>query len=134
MSVDLSAIKAHILDIAEDRVASLAESFRDTLRGFEPRRTGELAESTEVDQVRRTGTGASATVVVGADYARFVNDGTGIYGPEGRPITPTRADGVLVFDWPAAGGLVFARRVSGSEPTHFWERAVAAWPSIVATA
>jgi len=27
---------------------------------------------------------------------------------------------VLVFDWPAAGGTVFARSVAGSQGTHFF--------------
>jgi hypothetical protein len=40
---------------------------------------------------------------------------------------------VLVFDWPAAGGIVFARQVRGTEPTHFWERTLDAWPAIIAS-
>ena len=66
-----------------------------------------------------------------APYASFQNYGTGIYGPEGTPIVPRRPGGVLVFDWPAAGGIVFARSVRGTEPTHYWERTLDEWPEIL---
>lgn len=51
------------------------------------------------------------------DYARYHHDGTGIYGPTGRPITP-RNGKFLVFPG-KGGGTVFARQVRGSPPNPF---------------
>lgn len=58
--------------------------------------------------------GSKLIVRVGTNlkYARYVHDGTGIYGPRGQPIRPVRAS---VLRWPAkGGGFVFAREVKGS--------------------
>lgn len=65
---------------------------------------------------------------VGSDvpYARYVEEGTGIYGPRGRRITPVRRQ-ALKFprprSWGAgpsnAGGFVFRRSVAGSPPNPF---------------
>lgn len=130
--IDVSDLERAVRDFAHQRGSNLAEAFRDTVRSLVPRRTQELHDSIEVDSVDDYDRGTRARVVVGAPYARFVNDGTGLYGPRGDFIRPRKAGGVLVFDWPAAGGIVFTRRVSGSEPTHFWERALDQWPRIVA--
>jgi len=111
-----------------DRCSSL---FVRTARGRASRRTNELADSIEAGPVYKAGSTFRTTVEVGAEHGVYQDRGTGIYGPEGRPITPRRADGVLVFDWPAAGGVVFARSVRGTPPTRFWQRTVADWPQIV---
>lgn len=134
MSVDTSRIEALVLASAEERAVELAEEFIETVRSTMPRRTGDLADSVEIDRVDVTRERVTVRIIVSAPYARYVNDGTGIYGPEGEPIRPLRPNGVLAFDWPAAGGLVFARHVRGSEPTHFWERALDRWPGIVRAA
>lgn len=66
---------------------------------------------------------------VGSDvpYARYVEEGTGIYGPAGRRITPTRRQ-ALKFptprSWGTGGrqadrGFVFRRSVAGSPPNPF---------------
>lgn len=129
--VDVSQLEAAVRDYSEEKARQLGEQFVEVLRDHMPRRSGALAASAEVESVEVTARGASARIVVGAEYAVWVNEGTGIYGPDGVPIEPRRPGGVLVFDWPAAGGIVFTRRVSGSEPTHYWERTLEAWPAIV---
>jgi hypothetical protein len=115
-------------------MGAIADEFVNTARGFAPRRTGELADSIEVDSVSRGTGGVTARIVVGAPYATFQNFGTGIYGPSGTLIEPKRANGVLVFDSLIMGGLVFVRWVRGTEPTHFWERTLDQWGDIVARA
>ncbi len=55
-------------------------------------------------------------------YASFVHDGTGIYGPAGRRITPQRA-AVLVFQW--MGQTWFRRSVTGQQANPYADRAVA---------
>lgn len=68
-------------------------------------------------------------------YARAVHDGTGIYGPKGRPIRPV-SESILRF--PVRGmtsaatrsstptGFVFAREVKGTPPRPFLKNALPA--------
>lgn len=79
----------------------------------------------------------AATVGSGLEYARYVHQGTGIYGPRGRVIRPVSSK-VLVFEARSArttprgrGGLVFAAYVRGQKPQPFLVdalRAVSPWP------
>jgi hypothetical protein len=129
----MGGVEQAVREWAVQRVGDLATAFVQVVRDKAPRRTGELADSVEVDDVSQTGDGATAHVVVGAPYASYVDEGTGIYGPLGTPIVPVTAK-VLVF--PATVGpraYVFTPYVLGSEPTHFWSRALEDWPSIVAS-
>lgn len=130
MTTDASILHERVRAFALERAERLGDEFIDTLRGNMPRRTGDMAASAEVDEIKETSEGVTVKVIVRSPYARFQNDGTGIYGPDGVPITPVRSP-VLVFDWPAAGGLVFTRRVRGTEPTHFWERTLDQWPQML---
>jgi HK97 gp10 family phage protein len=129
--INVEGLKDQVRSYALARAERLGDAFIDQLRSNMPRRTGELAASAEVDDISEQSDGVKVKVVVRSHYAAFQNYGTGIYGPEGTPITPRRAGGVLVFDWPAAGGVVFARSVRGTEPTHFWERTLDQWPTII---
>lgn len=47
-------------------------------------------------------------------------------GARPHPIRPRRAGGVLVFDWPKAGGVVFLRHVNhpGNPPRPWWRAVV----------
>lgn len=101
--------------------------------GGHPKRidTGDLRSSVQV-QLRAL---AGAPVVrIGSNRktARWVHDGTGIYGPRGRPITPKSAK-VLVFSSALYGsktgknrGKVFARSVKGMRPNPFLKDALPA--------
>lgn len=131
MSVDVESLKHQVREYALARAGRLGDAFIEQLRQNMPRRTGNLAESASVTSIEPKTDGVTVKITVSSPYGRFQNDGTGIYGPDGVPITPRRAGGVLVFDWPAAGGVVFARRVRGTEPTHFWERTLDQWPQII---
>lgn len=95
---------------------------RDAARRNVNSRTGTLARSIEVSLVTR-GEGTGAQVGTSLFYARYVHDGTGIYGPTGRPIRPQRGK-VMVFQ--GNTGTVFARTVKGQRGTHFLERALRA--------
>jgi HK97 gp10 family phage protein len=132
MTVNVDALHKQVRTYARERAERLGDAFIEQLRGNMPRRTGDMADSAEVESIEEHSDGVKVKVVVRSKYAGFQNYGTGIYGPEGTPITPKRANGVLVFDWPAAGGVVFARSVRGTEPTHFWERTLDQWPTIIA--
>lgn len=82
-------------------------------RAGRPRRIdfGRLRTSVYVRPVRVSGLPG---VQVGADvrYARWVHDGTGLYGPHATLIRPTRGR-FLVFTPKGAAGAVFVRSVRG---------------------
>lgn len=99
---------------------AVSERMVQDTRDKTSRRTGQLAESIGADQWQESGDRYTTTIRATAPYAHFQDVGTGIYGPTGSRIYPRRQGGVLVFDWPAAGGTVFARSVAGSPGTHFW--------------
>jgi len=63
-------------------------------------------------EVRVDGRGLVGVVGVSVDYARWVHDGTGIYGPRRAPIRPRTAR-VLAFKPKGSSKVVFARQVRG---------------------
>ena len=79
---------------------------------------GKLAGNFGLEQVDEI----SWRVFTNTEYAQFVHDGTGIFGPRGAPIVPVAAK---VLHWIAKGGEeVFARSVKGSPPNPFVDRAI----------
>lgn len=132
MSVDTSVLEQAVRDYAVTKLAELADAFVFVAQGNAPRRTGALAESISHDEPTVAGDTVSCTATCTADYAEYQEEGTGVFGPDGVPITPRRKGGVLAFDMPSAGGMVFARSVLGTEPTHFWQRSLDMWGTIVA--
>lgn len=65
-------------------------------------------------------------VGTGVYYARWVHDGTGIYGPRGQKITPRTAK-FLVFRWKKMGNkLVVTKSVKGMKPNPFLKKALPA--------
>lgn len=105
------------------------------------RKTDAIATATvKVDEGRLknsrvSGVRDEATRLVGyieytVDYALFVHEGTGIYGPRGRPIKPKRGE-FLVFR--INGQLVYARQVKGSRPDPWLVNALkkaSPWPVV----
>lgn len=85
-------------------------------------RTGALARSIDASIVIANGT---AGCKIGTDlfYARFVHDGTGIYGPTRRRIEPRNAR-ALVFS--SSSGRTFSAHSSGQRGTHFLRNALRA--------
>lgn len=89
------------------------------------RRTGALADSIMADPWQEQGDRYVTTISAGRGLpnpavAAYQDRGTGIYGPNASRIYPRKPGGVLAFDWPAAGGVVFARSVAGSPGTFFF--------------
>lgn len=131
MPVDRASLERVIGAFAQDRADALGVAFVERARGYCSRRTGALAESITAEPARVEGGSASVHVYVGAEYGAYQDRGTGIYGPTGQRITPTNPDGVLAFDWPAAGGLVFFKSVAGSPGTAFFTRTVEEFDAVV---
>lgn len=61
----------------------------------------------------------------GLYYARWVHDGTGIYGPKARPIRPKTAKYLRWVD--KAGTPHFARQVRGMKPNTYLKSALPAY-------
>lgn len=86
--------------------------------------TGRLRASINTQLVVRDG---RPVAVVGTNvfYARWVHDGTGIYGPRGRRITPVRRKR-LRFRPGGTGRYVYARSVRGMAGNPFLRNALRA--------
>lgn len=57
-----------------------------------------------------------------AEYAGYVNDGTGIYGPHGQLIY--RKDIGKPFSFNVGGEMVFVRYIKGQKGQHFVEKSI----------
>jgi hypothetical protein len=91
--------------------------------------TGQLRSSI-THHVTLAGTSAKLRVGSPLERARYIHEGTGIYGPKGKPIVPVTAK-ALKFPTPKSigplrpggsrspGGFVFAKSVKGIQPNPF---------------
>jgi hypothetical protein len=86
--------------------------------------TGRLLRSIRVSPVRSNGA-SELSVQIGSDlpYALWVEEGTGVFGPHGTPITPRTAP-VMVFYSRVYGGRVVTRNVIGQVGKHFLRNAL----------
>lgn len=84
--------------------------------------TGRLRSSITVE-ITSSRNRLACRVGTNVRYARLVHDGTGIYGPRSRPITPTHAS-VLAFTPRGGDTMVFASSVRGSPAVPFLQDAL----------
>ena len=86
--------------------------------------TGRLRASIATVVVTR---GGSPVVLVGTNvnYARYVHDGTGVYGPRHTPIRPRRGK-FLRFRPRGSRKWIYARQVKGMKPNPFLTNALPA--------
>lgn len=109
-------------DIAEGLMREAVPKVAQTVAGDAPRDRGVLAESIRADRavVRESSTvwaGTVRQVDAEAEHGKFLESGTGLFGPRGRRITPRTAS-VLRFQ--GDSGTVFARSVAGSGKHKGW--------------
>ncbi len=84
----------------------------------EPVDTGNMVNRTTYEVIDED----NAVIKITAPYAKWVNDGTGIYGPYKTPIVPTTAQALRFI----IGGQTFIRRsVKGMQGRHFVEKGIA---------
>jgi hypothetical protein len=126
--VGISSIAAAMEDSlrqhCRDNLPLVTAQMVEATQAAASRRTGALAASIGADEWADEGTRFTSVIYAGRDLdnpdvARFQDEGTGIYGPEGQRIT-AHGGGVLAFDWPAAGGVVFFRSVAGAPGRHYF--------------
>lgn len=122
MSFDIEV--NHNLDDLERRskqsiisaVREIASLCLSRIRTNSPKRTGALSRSWMMEKVSELTYKISTSI----KYAKWVNDGTGIYG-SGKPITPKRAK-YLRFQ--IGGSIIFAKSVKGQKGQHYVEETV----------
>lgn len=117
-------------------IRRIAEATRSLAVAKAPVDNGPLRASLRV-RMEYSGTQVKAWVYSNLEYALYVHEGTGVYGPKGQPIRPKRAQ-YLRFEArnprttaPGRGNIVFARQVKGARPNRFLLEALrqaAPWP------
>jgi len=98
-------------------VRDVSEYCHGKIKANSPKRSGALSRSWVMDQIGAL----QHKVATSIKYARWVNDGTGIYG-SGRPITPKRAK---YLRFTIGGRVIFARSVRGQKGQKYVEKTVA---------
>lgn len=116
----LDQLRSHIGEHAVRVAMRAADEAVSRTIAEESRRTGAMAAATHHTLPVLNSDRVTCEIRVDTDYAKYQDDGTGVYGPGGQRIYPRKPGGVLVFDWPAAGGVVFARSVAGAPGRHFF--------------
>lgn len=124
VDVDEAAVARLVADVVDEVTAEVANAARRRA----PVDRGQLRASIR-SETRQRGSQVVGEVWSSLEYAAYVHQGTGIYGPTGRPIRPRRAR-FLSWEQPGVGRL-FAREVRGQRPQPFLAEALAEvspWP------
>jgi len=139
--VDDTALRAAVVQKSLELGDRLGDLFVERAQSYAPRgsfgdRGDAIFENIGHDPADVAGDMVVIRVYCTSGHARYNNEGTGIYGPEGEPITalhtlPNGEPGFLKFD-SAIMGIVFTKEVAGYPGSHFWDRAIDDWPDIVA--
>lgn len=121
-----------LLNSATGPVGQLvARVTRDVLRTVEiqcPKRTGDTSRSFRSEVVVRPNRQIRGRVYSDDPVVRYLEEGTGLYGPRRRRITPRTAK-ALRFE--AGGQIIFRKSVRGMEPQPFMKRSLeiaSPWP------
>lgn len=141
LSVDRASVERALLRVSPERIIvarralmiQAAKVGEAVVKRNVPRRTANLQRS-----IRGVvGPDGNAVITATARYAKWVDEGTGIYGPRGQRIYPTHA---RVLAWPGGvaggpgarltgsprsgtpGNMQFARSIAGMRPRHYIKR------------
>lgn len=88
-------------------------------KSFSPVKTGTLARSISSVVAPLSGS-VKGYVSASASYARYVEEGTGLFGPQHQLIKPKNAKSLA---WKGSGGMVFAKSSKGMKPRKFMRMA-----------
>lgn len=108
----------NLRNIVYDRVEEVAYQVTDAIRAFQPNDTGMTRSLWTFRVEGRQSAKVTARIYNPSDVAAWLHTGTGIYGPLGRPITPTRAE-FLRFKPKGASQFIFRRSVRGMTPSDY---------------
>ncbi|MFF2650604.1 HK97 gp10 family phage protein [Streptomyces sp. NPDC058045] len=113
--------EAAVAELVREIVGDITTATANAARRLAPVDNGQLRASIR-DSVAVRGSTVVGEVYTDLEYAAYVHEGTGIYGPTGQPIRPVRA---RVLSWqPRGGSRMFAREVKGQRPQPFLLRAL----------
>lgn len=107
---------------AEARAEAIAQEIVNEARANCPVDNGALRASIS-STVAVNGDRCKITVGSPLEYAAYVHEGTGIYGPKNSPIVPVSRD-FLRFIPKGGSEYVFARSVKGMKPRPFLADAI----------
>lgn len=108
-------LRAAVRSEVERRLGAVRDDVVADAKQTAPRDSGALADAIVADDWTLSGTRYTTTVRVPVQYASWVEEGTGVYGPYGQRIYPVRAK-ALVFFWkrgPNGPGVYAYRSVAG---------------------
>ena len=117
VNLDDFDLEGTMADIKKDLISVSGVKLHQFLKTNTPKDKGTLASSWKLSE-----TGESARVTTDIPYAQYPNDGTGVFGKSGKPITPKSPNGVLVFE--KGGQTIFTRKVQGQKGQKFVEKSI----------
>lgn len=103
--------------------ADTANKVRQAAERLAPKDTGRMSRTITRKPLKITALHVRATVSTTTGYGLFVEAGTGIYGPTGRPITPRRGR-FLVFKPRGSNHVIKVTSVRGQPGQHFMRNAL----------
>ena len=113
---DISGLGAKARRAIQEGVREVAQSAHNDIKTNSPKRSGALSRSWVMDQMGSL----RYKIATNVRYAKWVNDGTGIYG-SGRPITPKRAK---YLRFTIGGSVIYAKSVRGQKGQKYVEKTV----------
>lgn len=125
----MDGIQAQLIEqLQHDAARDIVGFAEDQAKTNAPARTGNLKRSIRSSPIAKVGNVYMGGVEVGARYGKWVESGTGIYGPFGMPIRPKVGN---VLAWrafnpmvrPGQEGMVYAAWVRGQPGQHYVRRA-----------
>lgn len=117
VDANFQGIGVDMPDVLDEVAKVIALSLEASLKRNTPIDTGRLRGNY---QYERSGTGIYK-ITNNVNYVMMVNDGTGIYGPSGKPIEPVTAK-CLMFT--VGGSTIFRRSVKGQKGQGFVEKSI----------
>lgn len=114
-------------DREKERFRRALRTMVSDLRDAAPVDTGETRRQTDSERVDLSGQVWSALVAAKTPQAKFTDEGTGIFGPTGRMITPKQAKVLRWID--KVDGPIFRPRSKGSGKHKGWfSKTILRWP------
>lgn len=119
------AIQAKAAELSEALAAAFIEIVREEAPLGE---TGHLRESVHLEGTVERSRDVVSNVIVDAEYAQYVIDGTMQDADEEGYIRPVNKL-ALAFEW--GGEYIVVARAKAHEPNDFWQRALDRWDEVV---
>ncbi len=111
-------LQGSLKDIKRNLINVSGKKLQQFLKKNSPKDSTKLSNSWKISNTTESSTRVSSDL----DYALYTNDGTGVFGARGQPITPRTPNGVMVFQ--KGGKTIFTRRVQGQKGQKYVEKSI----------